>query len=164
MKKEESFPVKPLLWGLVFLGASLLIIALTSFNGVVVYKNQDKQALEESRGRFFSAQEMEAQEVEAKRQFDRWIESQRNISAREQLAKFKRGSFYFTWMPWLLFGWFFHRWGVRYFFIAIAPLIASVAVGLLWPVELLLILFAILVSFVARKHVYERYFVKKQHE
>lgn len=161
MKEKELFLLKPLLWGMVFLGASLFIVALTSFGGVVVYKSQDKQALEESRGRFFSAQEMESQAVETERQFDRWMESQRDISSREQLARFKRGSFYLTWVPWLLFGWFFHRWGIRSFVTAIVPLVASVAVGLVWPVEFLLIILAILVSFVAREHVYERYFFKK---
>lgn len=99
---------------------------------------------------------MAAQEAEAAEHFRRWLEAEQHISPKAQLDRFKAASFHLTWIPWLVFGWMFYRWPFFHFFIAQVPTLVLCVVGLVWPVEIVLMLLAALSAALARRHVYER--------
>lgn len=155
MSRDSVFPIKSIFWGAMYLVLSLMVIGLVSCRGVVVYTHQDKTALEASRSQVFSSEQMAAQEAETAEHFRRWLEAERQASPRQQLDRFKAASVYLTWIPWLVFGWVFCRWPLAHFLIAQIPALFLWAVGLVWPVEVILMLLAALVSAAARRRVYE---------
>ena len=151
MTKKPAFLVKSLFWGMVFLIASLLIMAAVSFRGVVVYQSQDLPALEASRGQSLSADQMAANQAAAERHFEQWMQRERQLSSSGQLARFKGGSYYLTWLPWLVFGWFFYRWPLPNLGLALLPALGFCLVGLVWPVEVVLMFLATLIAALVRR-------------